>query len=211
MPLSSILQAGHPTLRTPAARVPRDYIISREFRNLVKTMVEAMRSAPGVGLAAPQIGVGLQVIVLEDTEERMAKLSPGDRALRGREPFPLKVIVNPTLTTRGNGRAAFFEGCLSVTGYMALVERDLEVEVTGFDERGSNFSWRVRGWPARILQHEIDHLNGTLYIDRMLSRTFCSNQGVQERWLNRPVAEVLDALGARLNLPPSSRRGGDLK
>ncbi len=209
MPSTRILHAGAAVLRAPAAPVARDYIITREFRNLVKTMVEAMRAAPGVGLAAPQIGVNQQVIVLEDTEERMAKLTPGERALRGREPFPLKVIVNPTVTARGNGRATFFEGCLSVPGYMALVERDLEVEVNGFDEWGNTLNWRVRGWPARILQHEVDHLSGTLYVDRMISRTFCANAEVEKHWIHKPVAEVLEGLGVKMapsmRPPPSSR------
>jgi peptide deformylase len=159
-------------------------------------MVAAMRAAPGVGLAAPQIGVGLQVIVLEDAEALMAKLSPGERAARGRTPFPLKVIINPKLTSRGRGRATFFEGCLSVKGYMALVERDLEVEVTGLDERGNPLVWQASGWPARILQHEVDHLLGTLYVDRMQSRTFCCNEEVSERWIKRPVDEVRAALDA---------------
>jgi peptide deformylase len=198
MALPPIVQAGHPALRAAAAEVPKDYVGTREFRALVDAMVAVMRAAPGVGLAAPQIGVGLQIIVLEDAEALMSKLSAEEREARGRTPFPLQVIVNPRLTVReGAGAATFFEGCLSVKGYMALVERDLEVEVTGLDQKGAPFSWQARGWPARILQHEVDHLRGTLYIDRMLSRTFCCNEEVVERWFKRPIAEVIDGLDAR--------------
>ena len=143
-------------------------------------MVVTMRAAPGVGLAAPQIGVGLRVIVLEDGDTLMSRLKPADRALRERTPFPLTVIVNPVLERgAGDERATFFEGCLSVPGYrMALVERDLAVTVTGLDGEGAPLRWEARGWPARILQHEVDHLNGTLYVDRMLSRTFGANEEV---------------------------------
>jgi peptide deformylase len=196
MTLPTIVQAGHPVLRAPAAEVAHDHVGSRAFRALIDSMVAAMRAAPGVGLAAPQIGVGLQVIVLEDGEALMAKLSPAERADRGRAPFPLKVIVNPKLTLHERGRATFFEGCLSVKGYMALVERALSVEVTGLDERGEPFTWQVSGWPARILQHEVDHLRGTLYVDRMQSRTFCCNEEVSERWIKRSVDEVRAALDA---------------
>src|SRR4051812_9478474 len=101
------------------------------------------------------------------------------------------------LETRGAGaRPTFFEGCLSVAGYMALVERDREVVVTGLDEHGEPLRWEASGWPARILQHEIDHLRGTLYIDRMISRSFCANSEV-ERWLSRPLEEVKRELGVK--------------
>ena len=158
-------------------------------------MVAVMRQAPGVGLAAPQIGVGLRLIVLEDSEVLMARLSPAERAERGRVAFPLRVIANPVLERRGTGRATFFEGCLSVPGYTALVERDLEVEVAGVDATGASVRWLETGWPARILQHEIDHLEGTLYIDRMRPRTFSSHSEVQARWLGLTAEAVRAALG----------------
>jgi peptide deformylase len=173
--------------------VPLERVATPAFGELVDAMVAAMRAAPGVGLAAPQIGVGLRVIVLEDTEERMAALAPEARAARGRRPFPLTVIVNPELTAVGDGRATFFEGCLSVRGYAALVERAREVDVRGFDLAGRPFAWRVDGWPARILQHEVDHLDGTLYVDRMRSRSFC-HEGELARWSGEPVEHVLEAL-----------------
>jgi peptide deformylase len=100
------------------------------------------------------------------------------------------------LVVHGEAKATFFEGCLSVPGYMALVERALEVEVTGSDERGAPVSWRVSGWPARILQHEVDHLAGTLYVDRMIARTFAANGEVQSRWLRTSPDEVRKALRA---------------
>jgi peptide deformylase len=179
MALPPIVRAGHPVLRSVAASVPPALFGTSELRQLVASMVEVMRKAPGVGLAAPQIGVDLALVVLEDAEALMSRLSPEDRAARWRVAFPLTVIANPVLSVRGEARATFFEGCLSVPGYMALVERALEVEVTGLDERGDPVVWRVAGWPARILQHEVDHLAGTLYVDRMITRTFSAVERVE--------------------------------
>lgn len=195
MAAPTIVQAGHPVLRAAAAPVPAEMLGTKWLRDLVSSMVLAMRKAPGVGLAAPQIGVGLSLIVLEDAEALMSRLSAEERAARGRAPFPLKVIANPTLTTHGEARATFFEGCLSVPGYMALVERDSEVEVSGVDERGDPVRWRVAGWPARVLAHEVDHLRGTLYVDRMISRTLSANVEVA-RWMSLPAEEVKQRLGA---------------
>jgi peptide deformylase len=192
---SRIVQAGHPVLRAPAAPVPADMIGTRDLDELITRMVTAMRQAPGVGLAAPQIGVGLQVIVLEDTEALMARLTPEHRSERGRRPFPLTVILNPELRVIEGERAVFFEGCLSVVGYTALVERALSVEVTGLTRDGEPFHWQVSGWPARILQHEVDHVRGTLYVDRMLTRSFCSAEEALARWIDMPVPAVRQALG----------------
>ena len=182
-------------LRAVAEPVDPAFLGSKELRALVQKMVTVMRAAPGVGLAAPQIGVGLQVIVLEDAEALMAKLTPPERAARGRVPYPLQVLINPKLTPIGLDRATFFEGCLSVKGYMALVERALSVEVSALDEHGKDISFTVSGWPARILQHEVDHLQGTLYVDRMLTRTFCCNEEAS-RWIGLPASETRTKLNA---------------
>ena len=194
MALPPIVQAGSPVLRAAAAPVPEEMLGTKKLRDLAATMTEVMRRAPGVGLAAPQIGIGLALIVLEDGESLMSRLGPEEREVRGRVAFPLKVIANPVLTTHGTGRATFFEGCLSVPGYMALVERDLEVEVRGVDEKGDPVAWRVAGWPARILQHEVDHLRGTLYVDRMITRTFTANAEAP-RWISMLADDVKRAVG----------------
>lgn len=199
-----IVKCGHPVLRSRAAEVPAEELRTDELRKLVRKMVEAMRAAPGVGLAAPQIGVDKRVIVLEDAERLMSKLSPEDRAARGRVPFPLTCIVNPVLTIVRSEPVTFFEGCLSVPGFMALVERAIEVRVTGTSEKAEPIDWNVSGWPARILQHECDHLDGTLYVDRMLTRTFGANEEVLARWAAMDPAEVR----AKLHRD-GSQRGGD--
>ena len=190
-----IVQTGASVLRTPAQDVPREKLGTPEFLALVEKMVDTMRKAPGVGLAAPQIGVPWRVLVLEDREELMAALTPEEKAERERVPVPVRVIVNPTLEAIGDEKVTFFEGCLSVAGFAGLVERHREVEVRGLDEKGNEVTWRVKGWPARILQHEVDHLNGTLYIDRMLTRSFGTLPQVKARFGGKPIAQVRAELG----------------
>lgn len=189
-----IVRAGNPVLRARAAEVEPAEIGSKTMRDLVRTMVESMRRAPGVGLAAPQIGVSKRVIVLEDAERLMATLSPALRAERGRAPFALRTIINPVLELCGDeadpAQPVFFEGCLSVPGMSALVARRLEVVVRGIDEKGEPVEWRASGWPARILQHEVDHLDGTLYVDRMITRSFGHNDEVGQYAAGLPTAAV---------------------
>ncbi len=190
-----IVQAGTTVLRRPAADVPAKLFGTRELARLIDVMVEVMREAPGVGLAAPQIGVPLRLYVAEDPEERMAHVSAENRALRGRMPLPLTAFVNPTVTADSTELATFFEGCLSVRGYGALVSRASAVRVAALDPKGDSFSMRLEGWPARIMQHESDHLEGTLYVDRMISRSLASDMELG-RLGAMPVAEVLRELGA---------------
>lgn len=191
----AIVQTGDPVLRARAAEVAPERIPSTEIQGLVARMIAAMRSAPGVGLAAPQLGVSLRVLVLEDTAERMARLTAAEVGERERVVLPVRVFINPTLQVVGDEKRTFFEGCLSVDGFAALVERHAEVEVSGLDERGQPHTMRVRGWPARILQHEVDHLDGVLYVDRMVSRSFSTGEQARERFAGKPIAEVLTAFG----------------
>jgi len=194
-PLTPIVQAGTPVLRARAEDVPLERVATPELQRLFASMIATMRAAPGVGLAAPQIGVPWRVIVLEDRPELLAALSPAERAEREREPFATRVFVNPVLRHVGDEHATFFEGCLSVKGYVGLVERSREVEVTGFDEHGAAQTWRVKGWPARILQHEVDHLDGTLYVDRMKTRSFATAEEAKARYAGKSIAEVRALLG----------------
>ncbi len=190
-----IVQAGAPVLREPAKDVTPEQIATPEFQKLISTMVETMRAAPGVGLAAPQIGVNLRVLVLEDRADLMASLTDQEKQERERVPVPVRVFINPVLTPIGEEKVGFFEGCLSVAGWAGYVERFHEVEVSGLDEKGQPQTWRVSGWPARILQHETDHLLGTLYIDRMVTRSFGTLSAVKERFGGKPIAQVRRELG----------------
>lgn len=195
METNPIVQTGDPVLRAVAQDVPVERIGTPEFNALITRMVQTMRAAPGVGLAAPQIGVPWRVLVLEDREELMTALSPREREERERLPVPVRVFINPTLTPIGEDKVTFFEGCLSVAGFSGLVERYHEVEVSGLDEKGQPQTWRVKGWPARILQHEVDHLLGTLYIDRMLTRSFGTAAHVKARFGGKSIDQVKQELG----------------
>jgi peptide deformylase len=189
-PSPSIVQAGATVLRRRAYEVVPPLLSTPAFARLVDIMVAAMRTAPGVGLAAPQIGVPLRVFVAEDTEERMIHQSVEARVLRGRAPLPLTVLVNPAVVPASGDEATFYEGCLSVRGYGALVRRAAAVGVTGFGLDGRPVSLHLDGWPARIMQHEMDHLDGTLYVDRMLPRSL-AGEGELARLSSLPVGEVL--------------------
>lgn len=197
MDSNPITQTGAPVLRERAKDVTPQQLSSPEFKALVARMVEAMRAAPGVGLAAPQLGVSMRVLVMEDRQDLQASLTKEELAERERVPVPLRVIINPTLTPVGEEKVTFFEGCLSVSGFAALVERFREVEVSGLDENGQPVVWKVRGWPARILQHEVDHLNGTLYVDRMITRSFGTLPQVKALYSGRRIEEIKSSFGVR--------------
>lgn len=192
--LPQIVQAGARVLRRPAQSVPSSLLATPSLRELVRLMAEVMRQAPGVGLAAPQIGVPLRVFVAEDQQERIADLPEGSATLRKRVALPLTVLVNPRLQPRGSEQVTFFEGCLSVRGYGALVPRWQSVSVSGVDVEGRPVSLALDGWPARIMQHELDHLDGTLYIDRMQSRSFATDSELS-RLSAMSVAEAQRELG----------------
>lgn len=169
-----IVQAGEPVLRQRARPLSPEEIRSAAVQALIGHMRETMRDAPGVGLAAPQIGQGLQLAVIEDRADYQKSLSAEELAARGREPVPFHVIVNPEIIARSEETDVFHEGCLSLAGFSARVERTRSVRVSCLDHRGEPRIIEASGWYARILQHEIDHLHGSLYIDRMDPRSFTS-------------------------------------
>ncbi|XP_047341879.1 peptide deformylase 1A, chloroplastic [Impatiens glandulifera] len=170
--IPEIVKAGDPVLHEQAQEVPSVEIESDKIQKIIDDMILAMRKTPGVGLAAPQIGVPLQIIVVEDTKEYISYAPKELTKAQDRRPFDLRVVINPKLEKIGNRTALFFEGCLSVDGYRAVVERHLEVKVTGLDREGQAIIINASGWQARILQHECDHLSGTLYVDKMVKKTF---------------------------------------
>ena len=190
-----IVQAGEPVLRQRARELTPEEVSSPEVKSLIVLMRETMRDTPGVGLAAPQVGVGLRVIVVEDRPEYQAGLSAEDLAARERKPVDFHVLINPRLVVEDATPTEFHEGCLSVSGYTALVSRARGVRVEALDEKGSPVSISARGWYARILQHEVDHLDGTLYLDRMETRSFATLDNHRRHWAGRSTAEVRKALG----------------
>ncbi|WP_067701363.1 peptide deformylase [Nocardia jejuensis] len=178
-----IAAAGDPVLRVPAARYDGQ-LTSEQLSRLISAMRDTMYAAPGVGLAAPQIGIPLRLAVVEDR----ADVPPEVRAARERFPLPFRVLINPEYHAVGEARSAFFEGCLSVPGWAAVVARPTTVRVRGANEHGESFDEEVSGWTARILQHETDHLDGTLYLDRAITRSLTSAENFTEHW-NQPTPE----------------------
>jgi peptide deformylase len=191
-----IIHAGEPVLRKPTRALSPKEISSKEIQHLIEHMRETMREAPGVGLAAPQVGLSLQVAVIEDRKEYHKEVSAEQLALRERRPVAFHVLINPRVQSAEDGQIAeFFEGCLSLPGFFALVPRSHSVRVECLDHRGKPKTIEASGWYARILQHEIDHLYGNLYIDRMHSRTFSSTQNWEKFWKGKPIEEVRSELG----------------
>jgi peptide deformylase len=188
-----IVQVGHPVLRQRARPLSLEEIASPRIQKLIEDMRDTMRAAPGVGLAAPQIGESIQLVVIEDPPSYHAKLTPEELAARERESVPFHVLVNPTLTVRSDEVVPAFEGCLSFAGFSMVVPRARKVRVEALDERGERIVKVATGWYARILQHEIDHLRGIVCCDRMESRTLTNTENLRY-WQSRSVDEVRAAV-----------------
>jgi peptide deformylase len=150
---------GHPALRVKAREVRPEEISTKWFRDLVRDMVDTMRAEDGVGIAAPQLGESVRVSVIEFGGENERYPSMKDQAL--------SVFVNPRLTVLDPQTEGFWEGCLSVPGLRGYVERPRRVSVEYVDEKGQSRSLEADGFLAVVLQHEFDHLDGVLYIDRV--------------------------------------------
>jgi len=189
-----IRSVGEPVLRSRAKALRPEEILLPSTRDLIAAMRETMNDAPGVGLAAPQVGIPLQLAVIEDREENMKDLSREVLAERERKVVPFHVIINPVLTLESPAEIEFFEGCLSLPGLVALVPRARKVKVECLDEHGQAKLIRASGWYARILQHEIDHLSGALYVDRMRSVSLCSLENFTRHWKGKTIAEVKQLL-----------------
>ncbi|HEV3317369.1 MAG TPA: peptide deformylase [Candidatus Angelobacter sp.] len=185
-----LVQAGDPILRQPARPLSAQEIVDTRIRELIESMRETMRKAPGVGLAAPQVGHSLQLAVIEDRAEYTQDVSRELLKERERKPVSFHVIINPRLALIGDASVEFFEGCLSVAAMMAIVPRSRKVRVECLNEKAKPRIIEASGWYARILQHEIDHLNGTLYVDRMNTRSFTTVENFNRFWKAKPVAEA---------------------
>lgn len=192
-----IVQAGEQVLRQQARALARDEILSGDIQSLVAHMRDTMRDAPGVGLAAPQVGVSVQLAVIEDRVEYHARISPQQLELRKRRPVEFHVVINPRIVSSSEELVEFFEGCLSVSGYTAVVARLSSIAIECLNERAQPVRLDASGWYARILQHEIDHLFGTLYVDRMDPRTFSTIENAERHWREVPTEVVKERLGSK--------------
>jgi peptide deformylase len=191
-----IRQVGEGVLRQRSRPLTLEEIQGQYVRDLIESMRDTMRDAPGVGLAAPQIGIPVQLVIIEDPPEAIQKLSPKEAAEKERRPVPFQVLINPVMTIPEGATVDFFEGCLSLAGYTAIVPRAAKVRVDGLNEHAEPVKIDATGWYARILQHEIDHLNGILYIDRMNPRSFATLDNHLRIWKDKSVDEVKQALSA---------------
>ena len=185
-----IVQMGEPVLRQRTA--PYEGQLSRRtLTKLIETMRTTMLEAPGVGLAGPQIGLGMAIAVLED---HVREGDEDDQREIGELPF--HVIINPSYEPVGDQTRSFYEGCLSFAGYQAVRRRWLDIIARWQDEDGNRHEERLHGWPARIFQHETDHLSGEVYIDRAEIRSLSSDENLADLWCEDPVpTEAAEELG----------------
>jgi peptide deformylase len=201
-----IVECGEPVLRRPAEPVDPADLRSEWMQRLIAQMRATMHTAPGVGLAAPQVGVPLQIAVVEDGPERWGQVTDEQRAARERYALPFAVLVNPVIEPAGHdGQVSFYEGCLSVPGLTGVVARHRAVRVRALDEHGEPVDRVLSGWPARIVQHEGDHLRGILYLDRVETRSLSTAGNYAQLWAGRAPAAAASALRFTLSEPPPDR------
>jgi len=154
-----IVKIGNPVLRKKASVIARDILKDRSFKKLLKEMVSTMHRMQGVGLAANQVGLGIQLIVLE------CEANPRYPQAKG---FPLEIWINPRIVEYSKEKEEGWEGCLSIPGYRGVVPRSKRVTFEAITPEGKKAYKTVEGFHARVIQHEVDHINGYFYIDRMM-------------------------------------------
>ena len=152
MAIKEIVFLPHPVLRQKARKIVN---IDKDIQILIEDMIETMREAPGVGLAAPQVGVSQRMVIVEYGDEEDESVPP-----------KLYVVVNPEIIKASPEMEKGIEACLSVPGLAGLVDRNLSVTVKGLNRYGQPNRIKAEGWLARIFQHEIDHLDGVVFTDR---------------------------------------------
>jgi peptide deformylase len=158
MAILKVSRLGHPVIRTPAQAVPKETITSPELQRFIDDMVETMREYDGVGLAAPQVHVSKQIAVIEVQE---------NRRYPGEGPIPLTVLINPRMLSAGKHQVVDWEGCLSVNELRGQVPRADSLEVEAYNRNGEKVRFHAKGFFARVIQHECDHLAGKVFLDRM--------------------------------------------
>lgn len=172
MSILKIARMGHPVLRQVARKVDPADIKTPAFQKLVDDMIETMREYDGIGLAAPQVheSVRLALIGIEEGrgEGRSVRVLP---------------VINPEVTPTTKETGEDWEGCLSVPGLRGRVARPNGITVRALDRRGNKVEFDLEGYPARVVQHELDHLDGILFIDRMKSfETLCFIEEYSKYW-----------------------------
>ena len=157
--IREIIRMGHPTLRKIARPLQLTEVSSDCVRRLFEDMVDTLHQAGGIGLAAPQVGESVRLAIIE---------IPGGPSRYGEiPPMPLTAFVNPEIEVLEGQAAGYWEGCLSVPGLRGFVERPQQVRISALDLHGNRFGMNLNGFLATVFQHEFDHLDGKLYIDRL--------------------------------------------
>lgn len=162
MSILKVARMGHPVLRSKARPIDPADIRSLRIQKLIDDMFETMREYQGVGLAAPQVHEGLRLFVAGFAPEE------GDEAAKA-ERVPEMALINPEITPSGSAVVEDWEGCLSIPDIRGKVARAREITVRAYDRQGKRIEVRARGFTARVIQHETDHLDGILFFDRMTS------------------------------------------
>ncbi len=164
MAVRNILRIGNPLLREKSSEVPITEIRSKEIKDLVKDMFDSMKNANGIGLAAPQIGVLKKVVIIGyEPSERYPEVQ-FDKEIDG---VKYRVLINPVIEYLTDETIGFWEGCLSVPGMRGYVERPKKIRVKFYDMNEEFHDEIVEGFEAIVIQHECDHLEGILYVDRL--------------------------------------------
>ncbi|XP_075236225.1 peptide deformylase, mitochondrial-like isoform X2 [Lycorma delicatula] len=173
-PYDHIVQVGDPVLRCKAKPVDVREIHTEKFKKLIIRLRSVLFKYGSEGLSAPQIGIDKRIFVMCLTSKMVAEYN-NQKALKV-EPIPFQVWINPEIKILDFNTETFQEGCASMHGYIAEVPRHRRILLTGLDEKGKENSLSATGWTARIIQHEMDHLNGKLYVDLMVPKTLqCSS------------------------------------
>lgn len=172
--IKPICRMGNPVLREIAKEVSHELLKTDDFAQLLSDLFDSMKHYGGIGIAAPQIGVSLQVAIIQ---------LEGINRYNEEINLPLTTFINPKIEFLSNETQAFWEGCLSVPGLRGLVERPKSVRVTYLNEKGEEQVIEAEGFLATVLQHELDHLFGTLYVDRIKDPKFLSYQEEYETFV----------------------------
>ena len=192
--VAPIVSLGDPVLRQVAE--PFDgQVDDNVLAEFIALMQRTMRAAPGVGVAAPQIGVPVQIAVLEDP----ATVPPEVAEARHRYKLEFFAAINPTYRSAGHDRRGFYEGCLSMPGYTGVVNRYFSVHAKYVDPSGETHRRTFEGWQARIVQHETDHLRGTVYVDKLETRSLCTSENYAANWADPVPTRAAKALGFHLD------------
>lgn len=187
MAIRKVARMGHPILRQSARELKVEELQSPEFKRLVQDMIDTMAEYGGIGLAAPQIHESVKVAILGFGEDNERYPGMGEQ--------PLTVLVNPKVTPLTEERQGFWEGCLSVPGLRGLVYRPKKIRVDYIDMTGAQQSVEAEGFAATVFQHELDHLDGVLFVDRIEQGLGSTRLAFQEEYERYSVPQEGDEVG----------------